>query len=215
VPPAPNYQLNPTPSAATTQYPYQVPYWLHFPPPVVPRERAYGLVAAWAAADVGSLPAVTEGFGGSLGLLYGPWRAEASFSGWWAQSKILNAAPNPAAGGKFGMIEVDTRLCHHAWAHKPWAVSPCAGVQVARLSGDGNQSLTQPLHATKWAVSAEAAVLGTLDLTDFMALRFDFDVLLPLNRPVFGIYEAGIWTPVFQPSPVAVRASAGVQLHFR
>lgn len=53
--------------------------------------------------------------------------------------------------------------------------------------------------------SHEAAVLGTPNFTDALALRFDFDVLLPLNRPVFGIYEAGVPISVFQPAWLTLR----------
>src|SRR5664280_893816 len=92
-PPAPavsNSQRNPSTSETKDQNPNTAPIGPPQSPALAARPRPSGLIAAWAAADYGSLPSVTQALGGSLGLLYGPWRGEASFGWWQPQSKTLD-----------------------------------------------------------------------------------------------------------------------------
>jgi hypothetical protein len=174
-----------------------------------------GLISAWAAIDRGSLPAATEVIGGSLGLMYGPWRAEAAFNWWKPQNRIYGQPPNPQAGGDFGKLAGGASFCFAAWAPRRFTASPCATLELARLSGIGNSYLSP--QQSSWLLSASAGptLLGILNLTDALAVRFDLDVLFPLNRPSFGFYSGGAPLVVFQPDLVALRAGAGVEVHFR
>ncbi len=217
-PPTSNLQRNPAARETTNQNQNR-----GFIGPAIPSARAArwpasGLIAAWVAGDSGSLPSFTEVVGGSLGLLYGPWRAEASF-GWWSpKSKVLNRPPNPGAAGEFGKLAGGATLCLTAWSPTPFALSPCAGLELARLSGTGSGDLKDSRTVYRWPVSAKAGVLGILNLTDALALRLDLDVLVPLNRPEFGYYvqgDQGQPKTIFQPPLIAARFGLGVELHFR
>ncbi len=66
-------------------------------------------------------------------------------------------------------------------------------------------------------VSADASVLGIINITKALAFRLNVDVLLPLYRPVLGITElpGKNQVIVFEPAWLAARAGAGVELHFR
>jgi hypothetical protein len=174
-----------------------------------------GLAAAWVAGDTGSLPRLTEALGGSLGLLYGPLRVQTSFGYFSPRSNVLTGPPKPGAAGEFGKIAGSAELCLRAFARSRFDLSPCAGLEVARLSGTGSGELTNQHTEHRPVASAEVGVLGILNLTNALALRFDLDVLLPLNRPKFGYYDQNN-NPiqVFQPALLAARAGLGVELHF-
>ena len=139
--------------------------------PMLDHVRRKGLIAAWADLDSGSLPSATEVFGGSLGLLYGRWRGETSFGYWLPKSTTWGGSLIPNAGGKFGKLAGSAKLCRALWAPTRFALSPCAGLELARLSGTGNTSLSQGNTANLLAASVDAEVLGTLGITDFLALR--------------------------------------------
>ncbi len=219
VPPAPplasNLQSNPVARETKNQNPNVGFVW-----PVIPQTQktswpVSGLVAAWVAGDIGSLPKFTEALGGSLGLLYGPWRAEASLGYWLPKHKVWGQIPNPNAWGEFAKLAGSAELCVRAWAPSRFALSPCAGLELARLSGIGHEFPAQLPTAHRPVASAEAGALGILSLTDALALRFDLDVVLPLNRPRFGFYDPnGDENTVFQPAWLAARARLGVELHF-
>ena len=186
--------------------------------------RSSDVVAGWVAIDSGALPSVSEAFGASLGLVYGPWRGEMSFGYWLTQSETLaanlNASTNPNARGSFGKVAGSAKLCAEVWAPAPIAVSPCAGLELAWLSGEGNQSVPGSQTRREKVVSPEAGLLGIIALSKAVAGRLNLDVLFPLNRPTFGIYRQNGTPnleeiPVHKPSFPALLVGAGVELHFR
>jgi len=177
-----------------------------------------GLIAVWVGGDVGSLPSFTEVLGGSLGLLYGPWRGEVSFGYWFPKSKASLGPSNPTAAGDFRKLAGSAELCLTIWAPSRFALSPCAGFELASLSGVGRGSLIETHTERRPTASAESGFLGILRLTDALALRLNLDVLLPLNRPEFGYYVQGNQgepSTIFRPALIAARARLGVELHFR
>ena len=64
------------------------------------------------------------------------------------------------------------------------------GNGVAWFSGKPNNSVPGASNATDREPEPEAGALATWGLTRFWALRFDFDVAFPMNRPEFG-YKSG------------------------
>jgi hypothetical protein len=184
-------------------------------PPTRLRSLTRGSIAAWAAADYGSVPAPTVALGGALGLLYGPWRGEFA-AGWWLpRSATWDKGTNPEAGGSFGMLAGSAKVCRRIWELGRMGLGPCAGLEVARWSGTANGNLSNTQSRARWDSSAEAKVLGILAISEIVGLRFDLDVLFPLHRPRFGFTSGGIENRLFQPSAVLLRAGAGVELHFR
>ena len=179
------------------------------------RMRASGFVGAWVAIDSGSLPSVTEAFGGSLGLVYGPWRGETSFVDWLPKSQSSNQADYPQATGEFTKIAGRARLCLMALAAGRLGLGPCAGVELARLSGKGNAYLTGPPPRPDWVTSADVGAIGLIKLADVLAVRLDLDVLVPLKRTEFTYEYQQQVRSLFRPAQVATRGSAGIELYFR
>jgi len=184
------------------------------PMPSASRMRALGFVGAWAALDSGSLPSVTEAFGGSLGLLYGPWRGETSFGAWLPKNRRSNQSDYPLASGEFGKVAGRARACLAALAVGRFAVGPCAGVELSRLSGKASAALTGATPPYRLVAAADAAALATLRLGDVLAVRLDLDVLIPLKRPTFGYEYQNTDQSLFRPDPVALRAATGIELYF-
>ena len=224
-PPAPsNASAPPAPPPASSTPRNPIPRETNNPkqliaPPVPPssarsasRMPVSGFVGAWAAIDYGSLPGVTEAFGGSLGFVYGPWRGETLFGGWLSKSKVMDQPPYSNAGGDFGKLAGSARLCLTVWAPQRFGLAPCAGLELARMSGVGSQALTKTQRTTM--ISPEAGLLGTLSLTDIFALRFGMDVSFPLNRPTFGFGYQREQQTLFLPSRAILTATAGVEMHF-
>jgi hypothetical protein len=180
-----------------------------------PRPKASGIIAAWAALDYGSLPSGTEVLGGALGLTYGPWRAETLLGAWLPQSKVVGGTLYPQDGGQFDKLAGSAKLCRTAWSPARFALSTCAGFELARLSGTGQHLQgTQTRHSL--VPSPQAALLGIFGLTNVLAFRLDLDVSFPLNRPKFGFYSPGQQeNEIFQPQWYSLRAAAGFEVHFR
>jgi hypothetical protein len=179
------------------------------------RMRASGFVGAWAAIDSGSLPSVTEAFGGSLGLVYGPWRGETSFVDWLPKSQSSNQADYRQATGEFTKIAGRARLCLMALAAGRLGLGPCAGVELARLSGKANEYLTGEPPPHSWFMSADVGAIGLIKLADVLAVRLDLDVLISLKRTEFSYSYQDQPRSLFRPAQVATRGSAGIELYFR
>ena len=166
------------------------------------------------AVDYGSLPGVTAAMGGELGIMHGRWRGEANILYFLPKSETASQEENPSAGGEFGRFEGRARLCFNPFELTKFSVGPCVAMGAARLSGQGNDALPRIQEQHKWVPVAGIGVVSTLKLTHAVALRSDWDVSFPLNRPRFGYTYASSEIQVFQPSVVAVRAGLGVEVQF-
>ena len=201
---------NPLPSEAQNQNQPMNHSGLRNSTRTVSRMRAYGLLGAWAAIDDGSLPSVTEAFGGSLGLLYGPWRGETTFGGWLSRN---HRDPQSSYNGDFSKIAGSARVCLAALTAARFSLGPCAGAELARVSGIGNAPLTRTQRPP--VASAQAAALGTVAITEALAVRLDLDVSFPLKRPTFGFTYQQVDRTLFRPDWAALLVSAGIEWRFR
>ena len=184
LPVAANARRDSIPSETKNKNRVMITHGSVLPTPSGSRMRASGFVGAWAALDSGSLPSVTEAFGGSLGLLYGPWRGETSFGAWLSKHQRSNQSDYPSASGEFGKIAGRARACLTVLAVGRFAVGPCAGVELSQLSGKASAALTGATPQYRQIAAAEGAALATLRLGDVLAVRLDLDVLLPLKRGI-------------------------------
>jgi len=177
-----------------------------------------GTIAMTSALDYGSLPALSGSFMGSLGVHYGPLRAEGSFGYWLPRDSI--ASDLAGAGGSFGKAALLGRICVDVWNPTAITVSPCLGLGVAWFSGAANDRVPHndrvPQNASKTVPIAEpeAGVLTAIKLTSHLALRLDLDVAVPLPRPEFGYTSGTDKKYLYQAKPVSVRAGMGLELKF-
>jgi hypothetical protein len=183
--------------------------------------RTRGFASEWVARDWGSLPSATEIFGGSLGLAHGQWSGEASL-GVSLREDITGSADHSSASrsagpaiGSLRMLTGALRVCWRAWEHSRVSVSPCAGLEWARWSSQGNNSLANMRSDAVLTSAVGARLVGALAVSETLSLLLPLDVVLPLRRPSFGYTgSAGEPVGVFQPSRIAFRIGAGLQLHF-
>jgi hypothetical protein len=176
------------------------------------RAPTRGFASEWVMRDWGSLQSATEVFGGSLGLVHGPWLGEASLG------VSLREDIKQSIGPTIGSLRLLTgalRACWRAWEHARVAVSPCAGFEWAWWSSEGNSTLANQRDQVVITSAAETRLVGAFAVSDTLSLLLPLDVVLPLRRPSFG-YTAGANGPivVFEPSRIAVRVGAGLRLYF-
>jgi hypothetical protein len=112
-----------------------------------------------------------------------------------------------SSGPSIGSLRLLTgalRLCYRAWEYSRVAVSPCAGLEWARWSSQGNPILANQRNEVVLTSAADARLVGAVAVSDALSLLLPLDVVLPLNRPRFG-YISGAAEPiaVFQPSWIA------------
>jgi hypothetical protein len=173
-----------------------------------------GTIAMTTALDYGSLPGLSGSFRGSMGLHYGPLRAEGSFGYWLPRDSIANDPDLPGAGGTFGKAALLGRICVDVWNPTAITVSPCLGLGVAWFSGVANDSVPKSARATVHVAEPDIGVLAALKLTSHLALRFDLDVAVPLPRPEFGYTSGTEKKYLYKAKPASVRAGIGIELKF-
>jgi hypothetical protein len=90
-----------------------------------------------------------------------------------------------------------------------WTPLACGGAELGRLAGTG--LVTRPETAAVFWRAARAEAGATAALGANTAILLRAGVAVPLGRPNFVVDGSA---PVFQPSPVAVRVTAGFELGF-
>lgn len=165
------------------------------------------------AADVGSLPRITAAVRAMAGLSSRKWRGELRLGWWWPQQATL-ATNSTIPIGTFGLVAGDLRGCYWGWRIGRSTIAPCATVEVERWSGDGGSNLTNRHQVRLWGFSVGAGALGSLEISDVIALRADLDFLVPISRPMFGYSAAGHPVELFAPSRPLLRGGLGVEVHF-
>jgi hypothetical protein len=112
-------------------------------------------------------------------------------------------------GGRLWLATVATLGCW-TWATGPVTLSPCFGVDLARLEGHGLGVVVAHDKTVYWT-SAELAVFAGLPLGHGALLEVGGIGLMPLGRP--SVYLDGIGT-VSRPAALGVGALAGLAWAF-
>jgi hypothetical protein len=146
-----------------------------------------------------------------------PGRLRVQLSGtYWLPQKIAlpPAPPNPARGGKLNLATVGLVGCY-AFLHTPTLdVSPCAGMEVGLYEGS-SYGVSEPGNGAATWTAFRAGGLGTWRFFGPLALRLDFEALVPGSRPTFQIGAlTGGSAVVHRPAPLSGRAGAGFEIHF-
>lgn len=173
-----------------------------------------GALALTSGLDGGSLPGVSGVFRGAAALLYGPLRAEGSFGFWVPKNYVANLADLPGGGGKYGKVAALGRVCAEVWKPSVFTVSPCLGIGIAWFSGSANELVQAHSSATLPVAEPNFGALATLGLSRSLAVRFDLDVAVPLNRPRFGYLRGTDERVLYTAAPVSARAGIGLELKF-
>ncbi len=165
--------------------------------------------------DVGSLPSVSDGITGSLGLTFDALRLEAFGSYLFAQP--FYAASFPSIGSNLDLWSGGLRGCYLP-AQGALALGACAGLEVGQLQGNGFGSLRGPYQtftpASQGGLWIAPVAGGRLAwrIAPYFSLVIDLGIAVPLRRDTFDI--AGASGASHQASPVVARGAAGPELRF-
>ena len=176
---------------------------------------------AAGAADFGALPAAAVGGAVSVAGLYR--RARLDARGRIFASQRTGDPSRPAQGVDLSYLGFDARACFAVVAtgraaRDGVAISPCLGVDVSRLSGNGfaGQTGQKTLSGNGVWLGAEGGLLGTWALGSIVALRVGVDLLVPTSRPAFVVLAPDGTTAasLHRPAPVGGRVDLGAELRF-
>lgn len=203
----------PTPSAPTPSAP--APAASPAPPSsgpagAAPRARAPGVslgLGAWAGADIGSIAPLSAGFGAVGALFYGRQRFDLGLGVWPERSSTL--ADRPSAGGDVSLIAFSAGTCR-AIPAGPFSLSPCGSLEIGRLSAAGFGVERPGSGAAPW-VALKAGGMAAWEPWDSVGVTLRLEAVVPFIRPRFILENVGA---VHQPSAVAGRAAAGLEVRF-
>lgn len=155
--------------------------------------------------DTGTLPSTAPGVDLEGNLQRGSFRL--TLLGAWFVSRDVSGAGG--IGGTFQLAFGGALSClAPTWGR--WTPLTCAGLEVGRLAGTGVGVARPETGAALWrAARAELGVRAVLGGSAAVVLRAG--VAIPLERPAFVLDQSEL---VYQPSRMAVRATAGIELGF-
>lgn len=210
--------LAPSPTTASAPPPLAPPPPVTKPTPAVTPPEADGPVPparasilAAAVGDLGSLPGAAVG--AHLGVAWRPHALllEVGASYFPSASGFVGTS---TAGGRMTLFTFELRACRPFELAAPGSITlaPCVSAEAGRLAGEGVGIVNRTTGEAFWVAVAPGAVASLPFARERLALRIGADAWLPLNRPTFVLGGVG---NVHQPSPVAGRATVGIELRFR
>jgi hypothetical protein len=155
--------------------------------------------------DAGMLPSAAFGGGLAVGLdAYDRLHVELSGSIFASQETKIDVD----RGATFSLVSGGARAC---WAlTRGISFAPCLGAEIVRVTGKGFGA-ARVSEEDAWTVAPEAAFTLRVPITRGLALRAGLGALVPVSRRAFVIAPYGA---LHEPSPVAVRAFLGPEVHF-
>jgi len=186
------------------------------PPPAPSRAPRPALLrlSAEGSVDLGALPAPTAGT--TLRVTVTPGRhVEAGIAGTLWLDRNGYVPGNPTQGAYFTLLTVDAFGCF-GWrpSRRPFEVSPCALVELGRISATGFNETTHATSTALW-IGVGLGARGRWELTRWLALAIEVDGVVPTQGQSFRVMGPGtaIQT-VHATSVVAGRAHFGPEVRF-
>jgi len=163
-------------------------------------------IAAFGAADVGSLPKAALGLGGAIAWTPGRARIEVGATSFPAST----ASARGSRGGDFQLSIGQLRACYGVLPPGIFSLSPCAVGDAGSMSASGF-GVNSPSSGAALFAAAGPGVLAALRLGDAFALRLTADLELVFTRAQFVLDAVGA---VHQPSIFAGRTGLGGEIRF-
>jgi hypothetical protein len=175
-------------------------------------------VGAAAAGDVGTLPSPAIGGWVAVAGLYRRARLEVRGRAY-ASQRAADLA-RPTQGVDLGYLGLDARAClavlaTERAAREGFAVGPCIGADLSRISASGFGGSKTFSGDGSWS-ALEAGVLGTWALASVVALRVGVDLLVPTSRPGFVVLapDGSTAESLHRPAAIGGRFDLGAELRF-
>lgn len=179
--------------------------------------QPFGLVAASAAFELGSLPSAA--FGGELavGTLLGPVRLELTGADWVAQD-ATQTVHGSSEGARIHLIDVTLAGCFRGRIGRRFEADPCLGGAVIFASSDGHgpaPEFSARHESSSWG-GVRAELVAAWSLVGPFALRASVGAGVPFVRRRFVIILKPPQSDVVlhRPSAATVRASVGLEARF-
>ena len=173
------------------------------------RPAIHYVARAYAAGDLGSLPAPAFAAGFALGMTQDRFRVE-FFGGYWFPRRAMDR-PVAGAGADVELFSFGVRGCYAIAAGSRAQAGLCAAIEGGAMTATGYGSNDAAIGTGQWVMVSEG-LFAALSLTSRIALRVSLDAGLTLLRPRFVIDEDA---EVFRTSPLVARASAGLEVNFQ
>jgi hypothetical protein len=149
--------------------------------------------------------------GSTLRVTVTPWRGlKAGLAGslWLDQQGHLSS--DASQGADFGLFTADAFGCY-AWVpRRSFEVSPCALVELGRISATGEGATKNSSSTALW-LGLGLGVEGRWELTRWLALAAELDGMVPTPGQSFSIKGGGT---VHATSVVAARGHFGPEVRF-
>jgi hypothetical protein len=182
------------------------------PPAPAPSLRPRFHLAAWARADLGSLPGVSFAAGGTAALALGALRVELGAGAAPARTQLAThpAASGATAGGEISLIAGSAGLCYGVLPEGRLELSPCAAVELGRLHATGFGVTTPGEGNALWSAARLGARLAFWPMSR-AAVVLRAEAAVPFARPAFVLEGLGT---VHRPGPVAGRLGGELEWRF-
>ena len=159
------------------------------------------------ALDIGSLPSVTAGFGGHLGVSTRHLSIEAGLADW-APSQA--GVAGTAAGGTFHYVTAGLSACPYLGEAR-FRYGLCFDSEYDRMSASGYGANVNYAGSFHW-LSLGGSALARWSLGKRLAIPIRAGVVVPLAYPVFRLN--GTPEEVHRPSRISTRFAVGIDLIF-
>ena len=170
-------------------------------------------IAPSAALDVGSTPGSGVAYGGALALGWSPFAAIRweIFAAYFAPRRGTLANDN-ALGADVSLAALGIRGCYPV-VDAAVSFAPCigGGLDWLRASGFGAR---KPLDGSAFTANLETGGIILWNFTEFASARLAVQGVIPLARPEFFIDAVDGRATVYRRTPLALRVTGGVELHF-
>lgn len=185
------------------------------PPPLpapAPSLRPRFHLAAWARADLGSLPGVSFAAGGTAALGLGALRVELGAGAAPARTQAASrpAASGATAGGEISLIAGSAGLCYGVLPEGRLELSPCAAIELGRLHAAGFGVTTPGEGNVLWSAARLGARFAWWPMSR-AAIVLRAEAAVPFARPTFVLEGLGT---VHRPGPVAGRLGGELEMRF-
>jgi hypothetical protein len=205
------------PTAPTAEAPPAPPPSPLPAPPRGSRERMAALVAIGSAGDLGTMPSPALAPQATVGLLFGPVRAELSGDDWGPQ----NATPagDASEGAHLHLYDATLRGCFRWRFASRLELDPCVGAGLVYATSDGFTTRSDPTFTPyqssgAW-MTADGDLLAAWRLFGPIALRASVGAGAPLARPPFVVLrQQGPPKFLHESAAVIGRASLGLEARF-
>jgi hypothetical protein len=159
--------------------------------------------------EAGPVPGIDYGVGAAIGLRFGSFRVEASFTDW-LRPAVASVAEPTGAGGTFRMASGALAACYVVRAGR-FELGPCGEIEAGQVEATGLGVTHGATAEVPW-FAAGAGLFAAVRVAEAWAIPLHIDALVPLARRDFMLQN--VPSVVYRSSVVGGRLSLGLEYRF-